>query len=181
MQISLRSAAHRSANFIVFFQSCQTKTIPLWIHLLVAVSSGIGHSLVPAHRASCSLQSHIQSRQNWLICCAAGWQLQLDTAQGSSGSCGYTCGKAAFPLLSRALKYCPYSKLCSEAEEGLWHRGKKSSPHAALLTAILGAHAKANAAWRLCTRAPAVASPPSCIFFGTSSWRARGTLQWQLH
>lgn len=45
--------------------------------------------------------------------------------------------------------------------EGLQCTGKQSSPHAALLTAILGACAKANSVWRPSTRAPAVASPPA--------------------
>lgn len=121
--------------------------------------------------------------------CRAGniisWAVQL------VGSNGLTQVKAAqvavaTPVRKLLLHSSPqhsfkvllYLELCREAEEALWHRGKQSSPHAALFMAILGACAKANAAWRLRTRVPAVASPLRCVFFGSSSCGAMGTLQW---
>lgn len=53
------------------------------------------------------LPSHLQSRKHYLMGCAAGLQLWPDTAQGSSGSCGYTCERAASPQLTAAFLQCP--------------------------------------------------------------------------
>lgn len=107
------------------------------------------------------LPSHLQSRKHYLMDCAAVLQLWLDTAPDSSGSCSYTCERAASPQFTAAFLQ---STPILAAMQGSW--GRPMTQRGAKQPSCCSGH---DSPWSLCQSKCSLEALYTCPCCGISS------------